>query len=301
MVGSAVCRALSDAGYTHIVTRTHKELDLTIQKDVLDFFADEKPDAVILAAAKVGGILANNTYRADFIYQNLAIATNVIHAAWTHSVRKLINLGSSCIYPRVAPQPLTESSLLTGPLEPTNEPYAVAKIAAIKLCRSFNEQYGTNYISAMPTNLYGPGDNFDPETSHVLPALIRKLSDAARDNGAVTLWGDGTPMREFLYVDDLAEALVFLLEHVDADTMREVSPDYFVNVGTGVDCTIGELAETIARTVGYSGKISWDTTKPNGTPRKLMDVSAMTRLGWTASTPLEDGIRRTWEWYRSSS
>jgi GDP-L-fucose synthase len=302
LVGSAVLRRLEAGGYTNVLTRTHAQLDLTRQADVEAFFAAERPEVVILAAARVGGILANSTYQAEFIYQNLQIASNVIHAAWKTGVRKLLNLGSSCIYPKLAEQPMQESALLTGPLEPTNEPYAIAKIAAIKLCRYYNEQYGTNFISAMPTNLYGPGDNFDLETSHVLPALLRKFAEAgARPDGTddpVTVWGDGTPRREFLYVDDLAGALLYLLEHVDANRMREVSPDYFVNVGTGADVTIRELAETIAEVVGWRGEIQWDTTKPNGTPRKLMDVSTMTELGWTATTSLRQGIEKTWEWYK---
>ena len=292
-------RRLIAGGYTNVVTRTHAELDLTRQEDVEAFFATEKPDVVVLAAARVGGILANDTWKGEFIYQNLQIASNVIHAAWKSDVTRLLNLGSSCIYPRGAPQPMREDALLTGPLESTNEPYAIAKIAAIKLCRYYNEQYGashgTSFISAMPTNLYGPGDNFDLETSHVLPAMIRKFGDAS----PVTLWGDGTPMREFLYVEDLADALVYLLENVDAQRMREVSPDYFVNVGTGSDVTIRELAATIADVVGWKGEIRWDTSKPNGTPRKLMDVSRMTELGWTARTSLRQGIEKTWEWYRS--
>ena len=303
LVGSAVMRRLEAGGYTNIITRTHKELDLTRQADVEAFFAAQKPEVVILAAARVGGILANDTYKAEFIYQNLQIASNVIHAAWKTGVEKLLNLGSSCIYPKLADQPMNEDALLTGLLEPTNEPYAIAKIAAIKLCRYYNEQYGTNFVSAMPTNLYGPGDNFDLETSHVLPALLRKFGDAreadAGRDAPVTVWGDGTPMREFLYVDDLADALIYLLEHVEAEKMREVSPDYFVNVGTGSDVTIRELAETIADVVGWKGEIQWDSTKPNGTPRKLMDVSKMDALGWTAKTSLREGIEKTWAWYRT--
>ena len=298
LVGSAVLRRLEAAGYTDIVTRTHSELDLTRQAEVEAFFEAEKPEVVILAAARVGGILANDTYKAEFIYQNAMIAANVIHAAWSSGVKKLLNLGSSCIYPKHANQPMNEDALLTGPLEPTNEPYAIAKIAAIKLCRYCNEQYGTNFVSAMPTNLYGPKDNFNLETSHVLPALLRKFAEAARSHAPVTVWGDGSPMREFLYVDDLADALLHLLEHVDADRMREVSPDYFVNVGTGTDVTIKALAETIADVVGWNGEITWDSSKPNGTPRKLMDVSKMTELGWTASTSLREGIEKTWAWYR---
>ena len=296
LVGDAVLRCLMAAGYTNIIVRTHKELDLTRQADAEAFFAAEKPEVVILAAAKVGGILANDTYTAEFIYQNAMIAANVIHASWQCGVNKLINLGSSCIYPKLTHQPMSEDALLTGALEPTNEPYAIAKIVAIKLCRYYNEQYGTNYISAMPTNLYGPGDNFDLETSHVLPAMIRKISEAKE---TVTLWGDGSPMREFLYVDDLADALLYLAEKVDAPAMREVSEDYCVNVGTGTDVTIRELAGLVSSVVGWNGKIHWDTHKPNGTPRKLMNVSKMTALGWTAQTSLRRGIEQTWEWFCS--
>lgn len=302
LVGNAMLRRLRAARYTNIITRTHHELDLTRQAEVEAFFETERPDIVILAAARVGGILANDTYKAEFLYQNAMIAANVIHAAWKFGVRKLINLGSSCIYPKHARQPMLEEALLTGSLESTNEPYAIAKIAAIKLCRYYNEQYSTNFISAMPTNLYGPGDNFDLETSHVVPALVRKFSEAHRTKGdtdePVTLWGDGTPMREFLYVDDLADALLFLLEHVDAEQMREVSRDYFVNVGTGSDVTVRKLAEMIAEAVGWSGEMLWDTTKPNGTPRKLMDVSALTHLGWQATTDLLSGIGQTITWYQ---
>jgi GDP-L-fucose synthase len=297
LVGSSVLRRLEAVGYRNIVTRTHRELDLTRQADLESFFETERPEVVIFAAARVGGILANDTYKAEFIYQNITMAANVVHAAWKSGVKKLLNLGSSCIYPKFSPQPMSEDHLLSDTLEPTNEPYAIAKIAAIKLCRYYNEQYGTNFVSAMPTNLYGPGDNFDLETSHVLPALLRKFADAAPTNAPVTVWGDGSPMREFLYVDDLADALVYLLEHVDAPDMREVSPDYFVNVGTGADVTIRELAETIADVVGWKGEIRWDSTKPNGTPRKLMDVTKMTELGWTASTSLREGIEETWKWY----
>ena len=302
LVGSAVMRRLEAGGYTNIITRTHSELDLTRQADVEAFFEAERPEVVILAAARVGGILANDTYKAEFIYQNLQIASNVIHAAWKTGTEKLLNLGSSCIYPKHAEQPMNEDALLTGPLESTNEPYAIAKIAAIKLCRYYNEQYGTNFISAMPTNLYGPGDNFDLETSHVLPALLRKFAEAkgagvAGGDAPVTIWGDGTPMREFLYVDDLADALIYLLEHVDAPRMSEVSPDYFVNVGTGSDVTVRELAETIADVVGWKGEIRWDSSKPNGTPRKLMDVNKMTELGWSARTSLREGIEKTYLWY----
>lgn len=302
LVGSAILRRIQAAGYTDIITRTHAELDLTRQADVEAFFDMEKPEVVVLAAARVGGILANNTYTAEFIYQNIAIAANVIHTAWKSGVEKLVNLGSSCIYPRLAPQPMKEQHLLTGPLEPTNEPYAIAKIAAIKLCRYYNEQYGTNYISAMPTNLYGPGDNFDIAGSHVLPALLRKFHEAKGagpegGDASVEVWGDGTPMREFLYIDDLADALVFLLEEVEASRMRTVSADYFVNVGTGTDVSIKELAETVAAVVDWHGEFSWDTTKPNGTPRKLLDVSRLSVLGWNASVSLREGLERTYAWY----
>lgn len=296
-------RRLEAGGYTNLLVRTRAELDLTNQAAVQAFFRAHRPEVVILAAAKVGGILANDTFKADFIYQNTMIAANVIHAAWESGVGKLINLGSSCIYPKMATQPMDESSLLTGLLESTNEPYAIAKIAAIKLVRYFNEQYGTNFISAMPSNLYGPGDNFDLRTSHVLPALIRRFVEATNANpdgtdAEVTLWGDGSPMREFLYVDDLADALVFLLENVDAQSMRELSADYFVNVGTGTDVTIRELAAEIARKVGWSGHLHWDSSKPNGTPRKLMNVDRMTRLGWTARTSLDAGLTQTIQWYK---
>ena len=297
LVGSALVRALTARGYTNLVTRSRAELDLTDQSAVNDFFAAEKPQLVFLAAAKVGGIMANNTYRADFIYENIAIATNVIRAACDHGTAKLVNLGSSCIYPRLAPQPMKEEHLLTGPLEPTNEPYAIAKIAALKLCRCFHEQYGCNFVSAMPTNLYGPGDNFDLTSSHVLAALIRKIHDAKRDGGPVRLWGDGSPLREFLHVDDLADALIFLAENVDAPALHDRVADLFVNVGTGSEITIRDLAALVADVVGYDGEVEWDTTKPNGTPRKLMDSSLVHSLGWEAKISLRDGIRSTYEWF----
>ena len=301
LVGSAVLSALQKHGYTNVITRTREQLDLTRQAETEAFFAAQQPEMVILAAAKVGGILANSTYKAEFIYQNSMIAANVIHAAHTSGVKKLLNLGSSCIYPKIAEQPLTEEALLTGALEPTNEPYAIAKIAAIKLCRYYNEQYGTNFISAMPTNLYGPGDNFDLQTSHVLPALLRKVHEAKLSGAkTVQVWGDGSPLREFLYVEDLAEALLFLLEQVNAPDLKPLCPDYFVNVGTGVDVTIRDLAQTIAQVVGWDGSLDWDTTKPNGTPRKLMRVDKLATLGWQAKTGLEEGIRRTYEWYRDN-
>jgi len=298
LVGGAVYRALQAKGYTNIITRTREELDLTRQQETEDFFAAERPEYVILAAAKVGGILANSTYTAEFIYRNSMIAANIIHSAYRSGVTKLLNLGSSCIYPKLAEQPLREEALLSDYLEPTNEPYAIAKIAAIKLCRYYNEQYGTNFISAMPTNLYGPGDNFDLQTSHVLPALLRKIHEAkAAGSATVTVWGDGSPLREFLYVEDLAQGLLFLLENVDAPELKPLSPDYFINIGTGVDVSIRDLAQTIARVVGWHGTFDWDTNKPNGTPRKLMDVSKLTRLGWRAETELEDGVANTYEWY----
>lgn len=298
LVGSAVIRALKQRGYTNLLLRPHTELDLTDQAATTAFFEAERPAFVVLAAAKVGGILANSTYKADFIYENLVIAANVINAARKSGVKKLINLGSSCIYPRLAPQPMKEQFLLTGALEPTNEPYSIAKIAAIKLCRYFNEQYDTNFISLMPTNLYGPEDNFDLETSHVLPALIRKFHEAAetlRCGGAgvvVQLWGDGSPHREFLYIDDLADAIVFVLENLDASDLGELA-----NVGTGTDITIKDLSVMIAEIVGYDGPVDWDTARPNGTPQKLLDVSRLKALGWSARTDLKTGLELTYRWF----
>jgi len=290
LVGSAIARKLAAAGYTNVVVRTHAELDLTRQAAVEAFFAAEQPEYVILAAAKVGGIGANSTYPADFLYDNLAIAQNVIHTAYRSRVKKLVNLGSSCIYPKMAPQPLREDALLTGPLEVTNEAYAVAKIAAIRLCKHFNDQYGTNFLSAMPTNMYGPGDNYDLANSHVLPAMIRKFHEAKVKGTEVTLWGNGTAYREFLYSDDLADAVVFLLEHKDYADVGEL-----INVGSGSELTIRQLAETIARIVGYAGKVNWDETKPNGTPRKLMDSGRLFALGWKPKVGLEEGIRRAYD------
>ncbi|MDA1336097.1 MAG: GDP-L-fucose synthase [Bacteroidetes bacterium] len=283
MVGSAIVRRLKSQGFSNIITRTRDELDLTNQSEVLDFFDREKPEQVYLAAAKVGGIHANNTFRAQFLYENLMMEANVIHAAWRHQTSKLLFLGSSCIYPKMAAQPLVEDALLTGPLEPTNEPYAIAKIAGIKLCETYRHQYGANFISAMPTNLYGPGDNYDLETSHVLPALIRKIHVAKEtDANEVQLWGTGSPKREFLHVDDLARACTHLME-----TYNEAP---WVNIGTGQDLSIKELAEMICEIVGYQGQLSWDTSKPDGTPRKLMDVSRVHGLGWKAEIPLRQGI-----------
>ena len=290
LVGSAIARTLTAQGYTNLITRTRAELDLLDQNAVTDFFAIEKPEYVFLAAAKVGGIMANKTYPADFIYENLLVQTNVIHAAHLNTVKKLLFLGSSCIYPKMAPQPIKEEYLLTNELEPSNEAYAIAKIAGIKMCQSYNTQYGTNYISVMPTNLYGENDNFDLETSHVLPALIRRFDEAKQNNTpSVTLWGSGTPMREFLHVDDLAGACVHLMQTYDHS-------NEIVNIGTGEDVTIKELAETIAKIVGYTGTIEWDTTKPDGTPRKLLDVSRLHSLGFKHKTSLEDGIKKTYEW-----
>lgn len=289
MVGSAIVRNLRSKGFTNIVVRSSKELDLRNQADVQAFFKSESPDFVILAAAKVGGILANNTYRAEFIYDNLAIAQNVIHESYIAGVQKLLFLGSSCIYPKMAPQPLKEDSLLTGALEPTNEPYAIAKIAGIKLCEAYRDQYNCNFISAMPTNLYGPNDNFDLKSSHVLPALMRKFHEAKKNNlDSVEIWGTGNPMREFLHVDDLAEACYFLMENYNQKG--------FLNVGTGVDIRIGDLAKEIAQVVGFDGELKFDTSKPDGTPRKLMDVSAINNLGWKHKIELNEGIQQVYNW-----
>ena len=284
MVGSAIVRELQRQGYTNIITRTHAELDLTRQAEVEAFFQQERPEYVFLAAAKVGGIIANQSALADFMYDNMILEMNVIHAAWQYGCKKLEFLGSSCIYPRLAPQPMPESCLLTSALEPTNEAYALAKISGLKYCEYLNRQYGTDFISLMPTNLYGPNDNYHPEHSHVLPALIRRFHEA-KEAGLqeVTCWGDGTPMREFLYVDDLANLCVFLMNHYSGNET--------VNAGTGKEVSIKKLTELVAKVVGYEGKILWDTTRPNGTPRKLLDVSKAERLGWKYRTELEDGIR----------
>ena len=335
MVGSAIVRRLATEGYSNLLFISHAELDLTRQQDVETFFERERPEYVFLCAAKVGGILANSTYKAEFIYENLMIAANVINTSYRYGVKKLLNLGSSCIYPREAPQPLKEEYLLTSELEPTNEPYAIAKIAAIKLCRYYNEQYGTNFISVMPTNLYGPDDNFDLETSHVFPALIRKLHlgrllsqkdyrAISRDlerfgrglpagssddpgfmaahlagfgiyPGKVILWGTGQPKREFLHADDLSAAAVFLIEGYDAKDIGE-----FINIGTGKDISIQELSEKIARITGYEGTIEWDAVKPDGTPQKLLDVARIQKKGWKADISLEKGIEKTYRWYLST-
>ncbi len=295
MVGSAIKRKLESKGYPNLIYRTHSELDLTDQQQVNRFFEEEKPEYVFLAAAKVGGILSNSKYPADFIYQNLMIESNVIHAAYKYGVEKLLFLGSSCIYPKFAPQPMKEEYLLTGELEETNEAYAVAKIAGIRLCKHYNQQYGTNFMSVMPTNLYGQNDNFDLETSHVMPALIRKFHGAKINyNAEVTIWGTGSPKREFLHVDDMADACIYLMENYNASNIGE-----FVNIGVGKDITIRELAEMIQDIVGYEGKIIYDTSKPDGTPQKLLDVSRLNELGWKASIPLKEGIAQTYEWYKS--
>ncbi len=350
LVGGAIAKKLIEKGYSNVIGTYYTKkpsisypislvsLDLTNQSATEEFFKKHQPDYVFLAAAKVGGILANNTYKAEFIYENMAIALNVIHSAYKYNVKKLLNLGSSCIYPKFCPQPMKEEYLLTGELESTNEPYAIAKISAIKLCRYYNEQYGTNFISAMPTNLYGPNDNFNLETSHVLPALIRKfhlakmleeenfdeiIKDLKRfpigfglklstnpdkqeiieilsklgisSSKTVTLWGSGSPYREFLHVDDAADGCVYLMEHVEAEDMRKVCSDYFVNLGTGEDLTIKDLAYIIKNIVGFKGELVWDTTKPDGTPRKLLDVSSIRKLGWQHKISLEEGIKRVYE------
>ena len=299
MVGSAIVRALEKAGDAEIITRTRSELDLLDQAAVFRFFNQNAVDEVYLAAAKVGGIWANNTYPAEFIYQNLIIEANIIHGAFQAGVRKLLFLGSSCIYPKLAEQPIAESSLLQGALEPTNEPYAIAKIAGIKLCESYNRQYGTDYRSVMPTNLYGINDNFHPENSHVVPALLRRFHEAKMQNlPSVTVWGSGSPMREFLYVDDMASACLHVMNLPKEVYGEHVLPmSSHINVGTGKDCTIRELANTIARAVGYRGDILWDTSKPDGTPRKLLDVSLLKRLGWQYSVELDEGIERTYQWF----
>lgn len=288
MVGSAIQRKLEKEGFTNMVTRTSKELDLRNQQQVADFFAAEQPEYVFLAAAKVGGIIANNTYRAEFLYDNLAIQSNVIHQSYLQKVKKLLFLGSSCIYPKLAPQPLKEEYLLTGPLEHTNEPYAIAKIAGLKMCEAYHYQYGCNFISVMPTNLYGPNDNYDLTTSHVLPAMLRKFHEA-KESGVetVTLWGSGAPLREFLHADDLADACYYLMYHYNDPEL--------VNIGVGQDVSIKELAEMIQSITGYTGTIVWDTSKPDGTPRKLMDVSKLTAAGWIASIPLHEGITKVYQ------
>ncbi|MFA7420900.1 MAG: GDP-L-fucose synthase [Melioribacteraceae bacterium] len=302
MVGSAIMRKFEGEGFSNFIVRDFNELDLRNQKEVEGFFSKEKPDYVIVAAAKVGGILANNTYRAEFLYDNLMIESNLIHASYQNNVEKLLFLGSSCIYPKLAPQPLKEDSLLSGYLEYTNEPYAIAKIAGIKLCESYSKQYGSNFYSVMPTNLYGPFDNYDLNSSHVLPALIRKFHEAALRQAqgdkevSVEVWGSGKPKREFLYVEDLADAVYFLMNKINAKDLYDNGITH-INIGSGEDVTIKEVAEIIKRIVGYVGEIVFDASKPDGTPRKLMDVSLLNQLGWKYSTKLEEGIKKAYEWY----
>lgn len=290
LVGSAIVRVLHNKGYDNLVLKTSKELDLRRQTEVESFFAKESPEYVLLAAAKVGGINANNTYRAEFIYDNLMMEANIIHSAYLHQAKKLLFLGSSCIYPKLCPQPMKEEHLLTGLLEPTNEPYAIAKIAGIKLCENYCRQYGANFISAMPTNLYGPNDNFDLANSHVLPALIRKTHEAKiNDSPEVEIWGTGSALREFLYVDDLAEALIFAMKNYDDQE--------FINIGTGEEISIKDLALLIKAVVGYQGELKFDTSKPDGTPRKLLDTSKLNSLGWQAETSLKEGLEMTYHWF----
>ena len=299
MVGSAIVRKLRQEGYDNLLLRSHDELDLLDQKATFRFFEEEKPEYVVLAAAKVGGIMANDTYRAQFIYENTQIQNNVIHASYVNDVKKLLFLGSSCIYPKHAPQPIKEEHLLSGKLEDTNEPYAIAKIAGIKTCENYYRQYGVNFFSIMPSNLYGPKDNFDLETAHVLPALIRKFHEAkVEGEDHVTLWGTGEPEREFTHVDDLADAVYFLIQNVDAEEIYSKGIPH-INIGTGKDLSINELAKLISEIVGYNGGISHDTSKPDGTPKKLLDVSRLHDLGWKAEIPLKDGLEQTYEWYKN--
>jgi len=310
LVGSAIVRRLRAAGHHNLLLRSHAELDLTDAQATQAFFDAERPEQVYLAAAKVGGIVANNRYPAEFIRDNLAIQTNVIHAAWKAGVQRLLFLGSSCIYPKLAPQPMKESCLLTGPLEPTNRPYALAKIAGIEMCWSYNRQYGTRYLAAMPTNLYGPGDNYHPTNSHVIPALIRKFHEARqRGDASVTVWGTGTPRREFLYSDDMADACVFLMDLSDERYTALLGSDEtvtgrfeppLVNIGVGHDVTIAELAELVRRVVGFEGQIDYDSSQPDGTPRKLMDVALINSAGWSASTPLEVGLATAFDEFKAS-
>jgi GDP-L-fucose synthase len=297
MVGSAILREIESRGYKNIIYKDFSELDLRNQFEVQKFFAEAKPDIVIIAAAKVGGILANNTYRAEFLYDNLMIEANLIHSSYLSKVEKVVFLGSSCIYPKLAPQPLKEEYLLTDTLEFTNEPYAIAKIAGIKLCENYYRQYGCNYISAMPTNLYGPNDNFNLETSHVLPALMRKFHEAkVNNNNSVTIWGTGKPLREFMYVEDLANAIVFMMENIEAKDLYENGITH-LNVGSGKDITIADLAKLISEIIGFNGKIEYDSSKPDGTPRKLMDVTRINSLGWKYKTELSNGVRKTYNWF----
>ncbi len=302
MVGAAIVRKLGELGYSNLITRSHAELDLTCQQDVRAFFETESPDYVFLAAARVGGIAANNDFPADFIYDNLMIESNIIHAAHQQNVKRLLFLGSSCIYPRLAEQPMSESALLTGTLEPTNEPYALAKIAGIKLCESFNRQHSCDFRSVMPTNLYGENDNFHPNNSHVIPALMRRFHEATQDNlKEVVVWGSGKPKREFLHVDDMAAACVYVMELEQAIYQSNTEPMLsHINVGSGKDCTIRELAEMMARVTGYQGDVVFDSAKPDGAPRKLLDVSRLSAMGWDYSIELEQGLQSTYKWYLSN-
>lgn len=302
LVGSAFLRKLESDGFTNILVRTHKELDLLDQKEVADFFKKEKPEFVILVAAKVGGIHANNTYPAQFIYENLQIQNNIIHHSYLNNVKKLLFFGSSCIYPRECPQPIKEEYLLSGYLEPTNEPYAIAKIAGIKMCQSYNRQYGTNFIAVMSTNLYGENDNFDLKNSHVLPALMRKFHEA-KQNGSdeVEVWGSGTPRREFLHVDDMADGCLFLMENYNPSKEQNEAGEIFMNLGVGEDVTIRELVEIVIETVEYKGKVSWNASKPDGTPQKLLDVDRMANIGWKSKICLKEGIKLTYKWFLDNS
>ena len=302
MVGSAICRLLQEQGYSHVITRCHAQLDLCRQRDVEDFIQQQQPETIVLAAAKVGGIFANNEYPAEFIYQNLMMEANLINSAWQAGVKQLLFLGSSCIYPKLADQPMREDALLTGPLESTNEPYAISKIAGIKLCESYNRQYGVQYRSVMPTNLYGPNDNFHLHNSHVIPALIRKFHDATLSGAdQVVAWGTGTPRREFLHVDDMAAACLHVMQLSQADYAANTQPMLsHINVGAGQDVTIRELTETIAAVVGFSGDIVFDSSKPDGAPRKLMDSSRLEALGWHAEISLKEGLKQTYEWFLSN-
>lgn len=300
LVGSALVRKLQSEGYNNLVFKTFSELDLTNQKKTAEFFSEEKPEYVFLAAAKVGGILANNSYPAQFVYENLQIQNNIIHQSYLNGIKKLLFLGSSCIYPGKSPQPIKEEYLLTGPLEPTNEPYAIAKIAGIKMCQSYNRQYGTNFIAVMPTNLYGPGDNFDLSNSHVMPALIRKFHEAKEaGEKRVAVWGTGKARREFLYVDDMADGCVFLMNKFNPTKEQNEHGNIFVNLGTGKDLTIQELAVLAKEVVDYSGEIIWDTSKPDGTPQKLLDVSKIQDMGWKYKIDLEQGMKMLYEWYKN--
>lgn len=299
LVGSAIVRRLQKDGYTNLIVRTHAELDLLNQSAVATFFAAEKPEYVILAAAKVGGIIANNTMPADFLYQNIEMQNNVIHSSYVNGVKKLLFLGSSCIYPRQCPQPMKEEYLLTGPLEPTNEGYAIAKIAGIKMCQSYNRQYGTNFIAVMPTNLYGPNDNFDPVNSHLFPAFVRKFTEATlRGESQVLVWGTGTPRREFLHVDDMADGCLFLMEKFNPTKEQNERGEIFFNLGTGSDISIREFAELFKKITGFSGEIVWDASKPDGMPQKLQDMSRMHALGWRHKIELSEGIKQVCDWYK---